>query len=287
MRTMNTDLLLLKTYFGWTSFINPDKAARKSFRLFQKVRKKEIREREEHFFAFTRNFQIHTAKEPVDCFELGNPTGELVILVHGWDSNAGSMSMIAHALAKSGKRVISFNLPGHAFHKSSSTNLIECKDAFLSVIEFLNPAKPFSVVAHSFGSAVSTYALAKKDIEVDKIVLLTNPNKIETIFKEFKSIIGLGNRAYQKLLKMSHEKLGEPLKDISVQENLKKINYQSLLLIHDKYDKVLPYHHSSEINNEIENAQLITLENVGHYKMLWNTEVISRTTGFVNGVAVF
>ncbi len=40
---MNTDILLLKTYFGWTSFVNPDKAAKKSFRLFQKVRKKDIK----------------------------------------------------------------------------------------------------------------------------------------------------------------------------------------------------------------------------------------------------
>ncbi len=28
---------------------------------------------------------------------------------------------------------------------------------------------------------------------------------------------------------------------------------------------------------------LVTIENVGHYKMLWNPEVIERTVGFVNG----
>lgn len=140
---MNADLIFLKTYFGWTSFINPEKAATKSFRLFQKVRRKGIREREEHFFALSRSFQVQTTKEPVDCFELGNPTGEVVLLVHGWDSNAGSMSMIAHALAKQNKRVISFNLPGHAFSKSSYTNLVECKDAFLAVLDYLNLKAPF------------------------------------------------------------------------------------------------------------------------------------------------
>ena len=285
-KEMNTDILLLKTYFGWTSFVNPDKAAKKSFRLFQKVRKKNIREREEHFFALSRSFKVQSHKEPLDCFELGNPSGDVVLIVHGWDSNAGSMSMIAHALAKANKRVISFNLPGHAFSKSSSTNLVECKDAFLSVVDFLNLKEPFSVVAHSFGSAVSTYALSKSDYTIDKLVLLTNPNKIETIFKEFKTFINLGNRAYSKLLKITHDRLGEPLSNLSVQENLKKINYQNLLLIHDKHDKVLPYHHSVEVNNEIENAKLITLEHVGHYKMLWNAEVIDRTVGFLNGKEV-
>src|SRR5687768_13095491 len=135
---MNTDLMLLRTYFGWTSFVNPEKAAKKSFRLFQKVQRKGIREREEEFFALARPFKVQTSKEPIDCFELGNPSGEVVLLVHGWDSNAGSMSMIAHALAKQNKRVISFNLPGHAFSKSNHTNLVECKDAFLAVVDFLN-----------------------------------------------------------------------------------------------------------------------------------------------------
>ena len=85
---MNTDLLLLKTYFGWTSLINSEKAARKSFRLFQKVQKKNIRRRETGFFASSRKFQVWTVKENIDCFEIGNPNGEVVILVHGWDSNA-------------------------------------------------------------------------------------------------------------------------------------------------------------------------------------------------------
>lgn len=284
---MNTDLLLLKTYFGWTSLVNPGKAAQKSFRLFQRVQKKNIREREEHFFALSRPFKVHHQNQVVDCFELGNPGGELVILVHGWDSNAGSMSMIAHAMARQGKRVISFNLPGHAFSPSRYTNLVECKEAFLAVVDFLDPRKPFSVVAHSFGSAVTVYSLSKGNYSIDKLVLLTNPNKIETIFRDFKDIIGLGDRAYKRLLRLSLEKLGEPLSKLSVQENLKKIDYQGLLLIHDRLDKVLPYKHSVEVNSEIEDAKLITLEGVGHYKMLWNPEVIDRTVGFVNGSEVF
>ena len=151
----------------------------------------------------------------------------------------------------------------------------------------MNLKEPFSIVAHSFGSAVSTYALAKSNYQIDKIILLTNPNKIEEIFKEFKTGIGLGNRAYKKLLAISTNKLGESLDNLTIQENLKKIQYKNLLMIHDKFDKVLSYKHSNDINNEIENAQLISLENIGHYKMLWNDEVINRCVGFVNGKEVF
>lgn len=284
---MNKELLLLKTYFGFTSMINPEKAAKKSFKLFQLVSKKQIREREEHFFELSRHFKIQGKNETIDCFEMGDPNGSLVLLVHGWESNAGSMSMIAHSLAKKGKRVISFNLPGHAFSKSKFTNLLECKDAFQDVISFLNPKEDFSIVAHSFGSAVTTYALSKSNYSIDKLILLTNPNKVETIFKEFKKGIGLGNKAYKKLIHLSTERLGEPISNISVEKNLQKINYKKLVLIHDKHDQVLRYNHSLEVNNTIENAQLITIENIGHYKMLWNKEVIHRVAGIIEGKEVF
>ena len=50
----HTDVLKLRTYFGFTSLINHEKAARKSLRLFQRVNKKNIREREEGFFTTAR-----------------------------------------------------------------------------------------------------------------------------------------------------------------------------------------------------------------------------------------
>ena len=220
----HTDVLKLRTYFGFTSLINHEKAARKSLRLFQRVNKKNIREREEGFFTTARKFNVTHADSTIDCFEMGNPNGEVVILIHGWDSNAGSLSQLANALAEKNKRVISFNLPGHAFSKENYTNLKECKEAFTALLKYLDLNEPFSVIAHSFGSAVASYTLAKVDYQIDKLILLTNPNRIESIFKDFKKGIGLGNRAYKTMLRISKDKMGEPLHQLSVEENLQKIN---------------------------------------------------------------
>ena len=86
----------------------------------------------------------------------------LVFLLHGWESNPGSLSKIAYSLSENNYRVISFNLPGHRGYKSNYTNLFECKEAFKSVIKHINPKTPFNVVAHSFGSAVTTYTFSKE-----------------------------------------------------------------------------------------------------------------------------
>lgn len=284
---MKMKLMMIKTYFGVHSLLNPERAAKRSFDFFQQVRRKEIRKREVPFYQETRHFQVDAARESVHCYELGDPNGPLVFLVHGWDSNAGSMSLLANKFAELGYRVIAFNLPGHAFYKSASTNLIECKDAMKAVVEFIDPKEPFSVVSHSFGSAVTANALAGTDYQVDRMVFLTNPNRMEEIFEEFKQMIGLTRRAYRFMVRNTSQMLGGPVEMLDVSANLKKVNFDKLLLIHDMDDQVLSYDNSFQINSEHQNVQLIRMEKIGHYRMLWNEEVIGRATSFINGKEVF
>jgi pimeloyl-ACP methyl ester carboxylesterase len=280
-------LMMMKTYIGLSSILNPERAAKKSFDLFQKVRKKDVREREVPFYQEVRRFKVDSEGEPINCFELGDPNGPLLLLVHGWDSNAGSMSMFAGKFAEMGYRVIAFNLPGHAFYTSAKTNLLECKNAMIDVLNFLNINEPISVVSHSFGSAVVANSLAETGHEVDRMVFLTNPNRMEDIFKEFKKMIGLTHRAYRFMVRNTSEMLGGPIDMLDVSANLKKVDFDKLLLIHDLDDKVLSFTNSFDINSEHQNVQLIRMEKIGHYKMLWNDEVIGRTTSFIAGKEVY
>lgn len=284
---MNIQQVLLRAYFGTLSTFAPKRAAKKGFDLFQKVRKKDIRNREENFYEMAQQFNVTAQldkgkQEEINCYKLGDENNPLVILVHGWDSNAGSMSQIATHLVQNGKKVVLFNLPGHAFYKSDSTNLLECRMALTAVLNKIDPKVPFSLVSHSFGSAVSAYALSKSNYEVDRLIFLTNPNKVERIFDDFKNFIGLGDRAYNELLKLTQEKLGEPIEAVSVQENLAKINFQKLLLVHDKNDRVLAYDNSLEVKQATPKAELATYENIGHYKMLWNSDVIDQCGQFLS-----
>ena len=279
-------LAMTKTYFGLSSVLNPEKTAKKSFDIFQKVRKKDVRKREIPFYQRARNFAIPSENEPIDGYELGDPNGDPVLLVHGWDSNAGSMSQLAFKFEELGYRVFAFNLPGHAFHKSAKTNLLECKNAMIEVLNYLNLNQPISVVSHSFGSAVVANALADSQHEVSRLVFLTNPNKMEDIFQEFKEMIGLTRRAYRAMVKNTSEMLGGPIQMLDVSANLKKFDFDKLLLIHDLDDKVLPFNNSFDINSEHQNVQLIRMEKVGHYKMLWNEEVTGRAVSFIQGKEV-
>ncbi|PHR27168.1 MAG: hypothetical protein COA38_13720 [Fluviicola sp.] len=275
-------LKLIKAYFALSSRIAPRLTGRRSFRLFQKVRIKKIRNRELAFYDTAKKFTVPNEKEDIDCFEFGKPTGKLILLVHGWESNAGSMSKLAIRFSEMGHRVVAFNLPGHAFYKSSSTNLLECFTAMKDVLDYLNPTDPISVVSHSLGSAVTVNALSRSSYAVDRLVFLTCPCRIEDIFLEFKNIISLSDKAYQSLIEKTETLLGAPLSSLDVDVNLNKIDYNELLLLHDEKDRVLPYSNSKKVAANTSNSSLISLEKAGHYKMLWSDEVIEHASSFIS-----
>ncbi|MDB9989984.1 alpha/beta hydrolase [Flavobacteriales bacterium] len=279
---MNFQIYILRFYFKTISLFAPKLAGEKAFKLFQKVRIKTIRKREEEFYINAKHFNIPFDKESLSCYELGENNLNLVFLLHGWESNAGSLSKIAYKLAENNYRVISFDLPGHAKYKSNYTNLAECKNAFTNVIDFVKPKKPFSILSHSFGSAVSAYTLSNLNYKIDKLVFLTSPNSILEIFTDFKKLIGLPSTAFSYLLEKADLLANEKIKNFYIDEKLKHFTFSKLLLIHDEYDKIIPVKNSVEIQSKNkQNTEFIKHKNIGHYKMLWNDKVLEDTLRFL------
>ena len=273
---------LIKIYHKVVSTIAPKLGGTMAFNLFQKVRKKDVRKREEAFYQKARHFKVPFLDQDLLCYELGEVTGELVFLVHGWDSNAGSLSKFAFELADRNFRVVSFDLPGHAGSASNSTNLYECKEGFQSLIEFINPQKPFTVIAHSFGSALTTYTMSKLNYTIDKFVFLTTPNALLDVFTDFKNFIGINDRSFSYMIKKAENTINEDIETVEVGTRLQHISFTKLLLVHDTKDTVISIKNSEKVYSANQkNSELKTYTNIGHYRMLWNSAVIEDTLSFV------
>jgi esterase/lipase len=264
-----------RIFFKITSLIAPAMAANIAFQLFQTTRKK-VRSKERDFFQNSTHFHVPGNQENIDCYELGNPKGEIVFLVHGWESNAGSMSAIAAKLASLNYRVIAFNFPAHGTSNLKKANLLVCSHAFLNVLGYIKPKDRFSVVGHSFGSAVSAYTLSKVDMQINKIMFLTTPNRISDIFSEFRKMIGLGESSYKLLLQKAQALLGEDPADVNVEDKMKMVKFSQLLILHDLFDKVLAHKNSLNVHKAISNSRMVTTFEVGHYRMLWDEKVLDQ-----------
>ncbi len=256
---MKAYLLLLRIYFKLISILSPKLAAFQAFRLFQRPMHQMTRPLEKSFFDRVEKFQLEHQPEPIDCFELGPKEGKAVILIHGWESNAGSMSAIATSLADQGYRVILFNLPAHGQSKLKHANLKTCSEVLDCVLRYYQYSGTPSIISHSFGSAVATYTLARKGHTIDKFIMLSTPDRIIDIFNDFKQVISLGNEAFNSMLIRVKELLGEDLEHLAINSLTHQVNYKELNIIHDKFDRVLPYSNSL---NVYQNSRKATLTSV-------------------------
>ena len=84
------------------------------------------------------------------------------------------------------------------------------------------------------------------------------------------------------MLKNAGAIIQEEIKYVNVQDKLKNISFTKLLLVHDRADKILPYRNSEEIMKANHtNSELKTYNKIGHYRMLWNDEVLKDTLSFI------
>lgn len=282
---MKIYLKFIKYYLNILSIIAPKYGGKIVINIFQKVRIKRIKEAEKVFYSKMKHFKIpQKNKEPLHCYEIGNPKGKLIFLVHGWDSNAGSLTRFTFELAKKGYRIISLDLPAHSNTKAIRTNLYICKNAFKDLINYINPKEPFSVVAHSFGSIVIAFALSETNYLVDKIVLLSANNKLKEVFLDFQRFIGFNDKIFKQIEIWIKTFFKEDLSEMKVTNRLKTVNFEEMLIIHDKFDKVIPYRNAEEITKVLKNTKVQAFEKIGHYRMLWNEDVINTTINFISTV---
>ncbi len=279
---MKIVLILFRTYYRLLSFLSPKLAGKQAARLFQKARKKAPRSRELAFLEEARHHQLSEGAEPLHYYELGASENPVMFLVHGWESHAGSMGAIADRLVKQGYRVIAPDLPAHGKSALSHTNLPLMAEAFNSLINHIQPEGPVSVVSHSFGSAVTTYTLDQYPREIGKLVYLTSPNQIGDFMREFQQVIGLSEKGFELMVKHFEGIFGIDPSQIRIAELAKELPYQEFMIVHDQYDKVIPFANAVAFHNTLPNSQLVTAPNAGHYRMLWNPQVIKAVSDFMS-----
>lgn len=279
---MNVTQQAIQLYFKSLSALSPALAGKKAAALFQKPQQRKLRAPERVFYADAHSRSVPYSEGEYHLFESGNSQGELVILVHGWNSNAGSMAGIGSRLAQQGRRVIAIDLPGHGLSVSPRTNIVRMSVALEHLLLSLK-GSPCSIVSHSMGSAVTSYALRNTGISADKLIFLTSPNTMEAVFEEYRDMIGLGTKAYAYLKRMVEAILDTDMETATVSNFLNQSTYESLLIIHDRTDRVIPFDYAVDLFAQTQNSRYLPLEQTGHYRMLWTEDVLDMIVDELEG----
>lgn len=207
--------------------------------------------------------------------------GQRVLLIHGWEGQAGNFTDIINELRQRGNDIIAFDAPSHGFSSRGDASLIEFTDL---VGVMLRKFKPRRLISHSFGGVATTYALSKNpEIEIDRYLLLTVPDKFSDRIDTVADAVGISDKVVKMLKAKLEQEYKQKISDLNVSDFVKVASVKSALVLHDENDRVLPIESSKGVVSNWPQATLEPVSGTGHFRILREDAIIQRVADWING----
>lgn len=248
-------------YINLLLVIRPKKALQLSYTLFSNPKKGRYPKdnlptilQETHKETFTHNehhFQTYTWK--------GNDTK--ILLIHGWESNAGRWENILPYLQQSGSTIIAIDAPAHGQSSGKEFNVP-------LYAEFINKAvekyQPSIIIGHSIGGAACLYhQYLHPETTIQKMIVLGAPSDLKTLLDNYIKMLSLNSKIYFDLEKHYLKNFNIKLDNFSCAELAKDIKIEGIIA-HDTSDTVVAFEEGKKIAANWRNGQFITTNNLGH-----------------------
>lgn len=203
-----------------------------------------------------------------------------VLLIHGWEGQAGNFSDLIEELLKNGYTVHSFDTPSHGASSKGGTSLFEFSE-LVGLLIRKNDIK--TLISHSFGGVATTYALYNNtNLKIDKYVLLTTPDKFIERINDVSDKVGISPRIKRRLIQKLERETNMSVKALNVSGFVKFISVENALIFHDKNDKVIPIEQSRNVHLNWEVSEMREVEGTGHFRILRTKAVIDEVIEYLD-----
>lgn len=244
------------------SFFSQKKAGELALQIFCKPRMGRIRPKDDDFLTTSAFTQVVKHRQGEVKAYGWNPSGkEVVLLLHGWESNAARWRFLIPQLIQANFQVIAIDAPAHGASSGDLFDIIKYCDALKATDELF---KPDYVVGHSLGGAtLSFYFKNYGNTLFKKIVLLGVPSELDSMISNYKEILGLSDRMMNVLENTFYQKFEMEITDISVVDFCKTIE-SPVLLIHDHDDTMVSVEDSILYDKTLKESEILFTNGLGH-----------------------
>lgn len=236
-----------------------------------------LRDNELHVLEKSVQKDIPFKQFSIRTYEWANP-GEAVLLVHGWEGQAGNFSDLVEKLLAKGYRVHAFDAPAHGYSSKGETSPLEFAELVGQLLQTLNVKR---CIAHSFGGVAVTYALFHhQEITLERLVLITTPDRFSERISDVADRVGVSQKVQQRLIR----RLAKQNIDVSafnVSDFVQHINVDKALILHDINDRVLPIEQSRNVHRHWPSSRLVEVEGTGHFRILRTESVLDQVLEFI------
>ncbi|MFT3795534.1 alpha/beta fold hydrolase [Flavobacterium sp.] len=248
-------------YLNILSYTRPKQASLLAYRLFSEPRDGRLhKDRLPDILKETQTETFRYGGHEMQSYTWkGND--HVILLVHGWESNAARWEKMLPHLKKTGSTIIAIDAPAHGL--SSGKEFTVPKYA-----EFIDAAiqkfKPDALIGHSIGGAACVYHQYQyPENGVRKMVLLGAPSDLQTLIDNFGNLLSLNAKMVQLLENHFIERFAIKTAEFSARIFGSQLHLKGMVA-HDIDDEVVAFDEGKKIANSWKQATFIETKGLGH-----------------------
>ena len=267
---------LIGTYLNVMSYINLENAKSKAYQLFSQPRKGKLHK--EHLPKTLQSATLETFRYHNENFQtyIWEGSDEIILLVHGWESNASRWKKLLHYLKPLGKTIIAIDGPAHGLSEGTEFNAPKYAE-FINVLT--QKYQPKIIIGHSVGGAAIAFYLNKyKNPGIEKVILLGAPSDFKILSDNFVKLLNLNDRIRQQLEKYYFQKFNINLDDFAGHKFALNFS-QKAFIAHDIEDTVVLVEEGRKYAGAWVNAIYIETTGLGH--SMHDAELYKKIAGFI------
>lgn len=263
-------------YINILSFVFPKKASQLAYAFFSEPREGKLskdklpgilQEAQSEMFQLQEDsFHTYTWK--------GNDT--VILLVHGWESNASRWENLLPYLKKSGSTIIAIDGPAHGLSSGKEFNIPQYAEFIhIAVQKF----KPQFLIGHSIGGKTCLYyqSVYQNDA-LKKMVILGAPSDFKIILNNYITLLSLNSKISKSLEAHYLNNFKLSLEQFSGKIFASKLNIKGLIA-HDIDDSVVLFEEGKKIAGAWKNVVFIETKGLGH--SMHDDELYNKVSHFL------
>lgn len=273
-------------YLNLMSYVNLENAKSKAYQLFTKPRKgrldredlpKILKSAQQETFEYNgEKIQTYIWQDTRGAAERSEAKQQVILLVHGWESNASRWEKLIHYLKPLGKTIIAIDGPAHGLSDGNEFGTPKYAGFINTVTQKYQPQ---ILIGHSIGGAAISYYLDKyKNPAIEKVIMLGAPSDFRIVSNNFVNMLSLNDRIKTKLEDYFVQKYQIDIDDFSGHKFAQNFT-QKALIAHDKEDDVVLIDEGRKYASAWKNAIFIETKGLGH--SMHDTELYQKITDFI------
>lgn len=248
-------------YLNMLSYIYPEKGYTLAYAFFSQPRKGRLKKEDLPSMFLTAELELHHHNEHQFHTYTWKGNNDVILLVHGWESNATRWTALLNVLKNTGKTIIAIDAPAHGLSSGVEFNVPTYAE-FIDVIS--QKYKPKYIIGHSIGGTACTYFQYKyQNHSIEKMILLGAPSDFTVILQNYIDILSLNSKIQNYLTAYIKERFNIIVEDFSGEKFLQNTAFSGIIA-HDFQDTVVHFNEGKKLASSWKNAKFIETKGLGH-----------------------